>query len=499
MNFFSRLFSRTQHMSTSEQHGRAPLYFYNTLGKEVQEFTLPAAAHEVRMYNCGPTVYGPQHIGNLSMFVFTDILRRTLEYNGFAVRQVINFTDFGHLTSDADEGEDKMTKGLKRDGMKPTMENMKALGEKYAGIFLGDIAQLGIDTSRIQFPRASDYVPAQIAMIKTLEEKGYAYRAEDGMYFDTVRYPRYGELGGIDLEGLKEGARVAKNSAKRNPSDFALWKFDKKMGWDSPWGKGFPGWHIECSAMINSCLGKQIDIHTGGIEHIPVHHNNEIAQSECATGKHPMSRFWMHRAHLQLEGAKIAKSVGNVVFLADIIEKGFHPMALRYLLLGAHYRSSSNFTWEALEASQSALTKLLAKRLAIKDAPGETPLKWREKFTECINDDLDTPGALAVLWEMTKDDSIAPADLLAGFIEFDEVLGIGVADPDADLKQLAASQFKQQLSPAEIPSEVRELITEREAARTKRHFEKADELRTQIESAGYTLDDSPEGTKVYRQ
>ena len=249
------------------------------------------------MYNCGPTVYGPQHIGNLSMFVFVDILRRALEYNRYHVKQVINFTDVGHLVSDADEGEDKMTKGLKREGLTPTLENMRALGERYGNLFLDDIQKLNVEISNTQFPRASDYVPAQIAMVKTLEEKGYAYLGKKGVYFDTWRFSEYGKLGSIQLRGLRAGASVAVSGEKRNPSDFLLWKLDTKIGWDSPWRKGFPGWHIECSAMSRSILGEQIDIHTGGIEHIPIHHNNEIAQSEAATGKKPFSRFWLQRSH----------------------------------------------------------------------------------------------------------------------------------------------------------------------------------------------------------
>lgn len=310
---------------------QTPLYFYNTLGHARQEFLPPPHWKEVRMYNCGPTVYGLQHIGNLSMFVFTDILRRALEYNNFTVKQVINFTDFGHLTSDGDEGEDKMAKGLKREGLAPSLENMRALGEKYANIFLENVRALNVQVDRITFPRASDFIPEQIAMIRTLEEKGFTYATKSGVYFDTSRFPHYGTLGNINLEGLKEGARVKASADKRNPTDFLLWKSSKKLGWDSPWGKGFPGWHIECSAMIRATLGAQIDIHTGGIEHIPIHHNNEIAQSECATGKSPFSRFWLHRAHIQLEGAKIAKSEGNVVYLSDVTERGFHPLSLRYL------------------------------------------------------------------------------------------------------------------------------------------------------------------------
>ncbi len=482
-----------------------PLSFYNTLTKQKGVFHLPPSASRVRMYNCGPTVYGLQHIGNLSMFVFTDILRRTLEWNGYEVKQVINITDVGHLSSDADLGEDKMTLGLKREKMRLTLPNMRKLADKYAGIFIEDLGKLNIDTSKIQFPRASDHIPAQIAMIKTLQEKGYAYKTADGVYFDTERFPRYGELGGIDREGQKDGARVAVAPGKRNAADFALWKLSghsgsasggNKMGWESPWGKGFPGWHIECSAMARVCLGEKIDIHTGGIEHIPIHHNNEIAQSECATGKRPFSRFWLHREHIQMQGEKLAKSKGNVVYLSEIIEKDFHPMALRYLFLGAHYRTPANFSWEALQASQNALANLLSitdKAIAAThNVPGTPPAKWIKKFSSHINDDLDTPGALATLWDMTKDSTLSPTDLLAGLKDMDDVLGLNLLEPDAAAQKLAGKE----ISISEIPQEVRELVEKREEARKNKNWEEADALRAQIQEKGFAVDDADGGTRI---
>ncbi len=476
----------------------SPLFFSNTLGGAKEEFLPPIHWKEVRMYNCGPTVYGRQHIGNLSMFVFTDVLRRTLEYNNFSVKQVINFTDFGHLVSDGDEGEDKMTKGLKRDGLAPSLENMRVLGEKYANIFLEDIRALNVQVDPITFPRASDFIPQQIAMIQTLGEKGYTYTTKSGVYFDSTRFANYGKLGNINLEGLKEGARV-KAEDKRTPTDFLLWKTSKKIGWDSPWGKGFPGWHIECSAMIRATLGIQIDIHTGGIEHIPIHHNNEIAQSECATGKHPFSRFWLHRAHIQLEGAKIAKSGGNVVYLSDIIERGFHPLSLRYLLLGAHYRTPSNFTWEALGAAQTAYAKLLALRLSMKDVtPGALPAAWKTKFVEKINDDLDTPGALAVIWSMTRDETIPPEELLAMLLDVDRVLGLNINEPDETALALAAREIKSEVAIEEVPENIRALLQEREEARASKNWQRADEIREKIASEGYSLEDSEGISRVYK-
>lgn len=475
--------------ATSEAHAAPlPLQFFNTLHRKKEVFTLPAIAHRVRMYNCGPTVYNTQHIGNLSMYVFTDILRKTLEYNGFAVKQVINITDVGHLTSDADEGEDKMSRALKREGLALTLENMRLIADKYAQQFFADLRALNIDTERIEFPRASDYIPAQIAMVQTLMEKGYAYQIKDGVYFDTTRFPSYGELGGIDLAGLKEGARVAAAEGKRHTTDFALWKLDKKIGWDSPWGKGFPGWHLECSAMIRHTLGEVIDIHTGGIEHIPVHHNNEIAQSECATGKKPLSRFWMHRAHVQIEGGKIAKSVGNVVYLSDIAEKGYSALALRYLFLSAHYRSNSNFSWTALEAASTALSRLAA---AAQEDDGMPIELYRVRFLERMNDDLDTPGALAVLWEMVRNPALAPCDIAATIRDADRVLGLGLAD-----KTIRDSLSGTAIPVEKLPAEVALLVTAREEARSSKDWKKADELRDQIAEAGYDVKDTAEGPQV---
>ncbi|MDP2648379.1 MAG: cysteine--tRNA ligase, partial [bacterium] len=475
------------------------LTFYNTASKAPERFELPPQAKEVRMYNCGPTVYGRQHIGNLSMFVFTDILRRTLEYNGFKVKQVINITDLGHLSSDADEGEDKMTAGLKKERLELTLPNMKALGEKYTNLFLEDVRTLNIRIDDVTFPRASDHISAEIAMVHTLEEKGYTYQTPHGVYFDTSRFPEYGKLGGIDLVGIRAGARVVADTEKRSPTDFLLWKSDKNMGWDSQWGMGFPGWHIECSAMIRVTLGQQIDIHTGGIEHIPIHHNNEIAQSESATGKKPLSRFWMHRAHIQFEGGKMAKSEGNIVYLSDILERGFHPLALRYLFLTAHYRTSMSFSWEALEGAQKAYAKLVARRLSLKTATHvSAPPRWKRKFMRHINDDLDTPGALAKLWEMTRDTKLTDDELLAGLTDMDEVLGLNIAEPDALAREMAASEMREMVSQDSLPQNVRDLLKKREEARAKKEWPQADEFRVLIEGQGYEVEDTPEGPRVYK-
>lgn len=478
----------------SEDSTQLPIRLRNTLSGTIESF-VPIERGVVTMYNCGPTVYGPQHIGNLSMFVFTDILRRTLEANGYTVRQAINFTDVGHLTSDADDGDDKMMKGLKREGLEPTMENMRSLAEKYADMFLADIAMLNINTRDTVFPRASAHIPAQIKTVETLEKKGFAYAADGGIYFDTAKFPDYGKLGNINLEGLQEGARVAATSGKRNPTDFLLWKSDSKIGWDSPWGKGFPGWHIECSAMIKEILGEQIDIHTGGIEHIPVHHNNEIAQSEAASGKKPFSRYWLHRAHLQVEGGKMAKSDGNVYHLSDIVEKGFHPLAFRYLLLGAHYRQPSNFTWEALEAAQKAYLRLVKLALELPRG-GKVPSPYGARFMQRINDDLDTPGALAVMWEMLADKHIDPENVRAGLMYFDRVLGLDLKNPDEHARNLARKEHGASVSMAEVPARVKELLEDRELARAEKRWTDADRLRSDIESEGYEIEDTKDGPRV---
>ncbi|QQG37562.1 MAG: cysteine--tRNA ligase [Candidatus Kaiserbacteria bacterium] len=494
MHGLKRLFGRTHSIAPE-----TPLLLFNTLTKSKEPFALLPHAREARMYNCGPTVYGTQHIGNLSMFVFTDILRRTLQYNGFGVKQVINFTDFGHLTSDADEGEDKMMKGLKREGLKPSLENMKKMGRMYADAFKADIAALNIDVGSIAFPFASEYVPAQIAMIQTLEEKGYAYRAKNGVYFDTARFPGYGKLGAIQMEGQRAGARVERDPEKRSPSDFLLWKSDaKKTGWESPWGLGFPGWHIECSAMINSILGKQIDIHTGGIEHIPVHHNNEIAQSEAATGKSPLARFWMHREHLRMADQKIAKSEGNTVVLSDIVSKGFHPLALRYLFLGSHYRTPANFSWEALESAQMSLLRL-QRFVGAHDGDGTPIPEWQKKIRERLNDDLDTPGALALVWEMIKDPALSPADVRASVRDADKVFGLSLGSPDEKTAALSAKVFGVPVALETLPERIRDIVEAREAARNEKNWAQADQLRAELLKLNYAIEDTAEGPRIFRK
>lgn len=485
MNWFSRLFSSP---STSS------LSFHNTLSGKQESFSHDTET-PVKMYNCGPTVYGKQHIGNLSMFVFTDVLRRTLEYNNYKVKQVINFTDVGHLSSDADEGEDKMTTGLKRDGLALTLENMRTMAEKYAHSFLEDLEALNIDTKKITFPYASDHISGQIELVQKLVDKGYAYTTSKGVYFDTEKFKGYGKLGNINIEGQKAGARIGPDDEKKNPSDFNLWKFDSALGWDSPWGRGFPGWHIECSAMIHALLGEPIDIHTGGIEHVPVHHNNEIAQSEAGFGT-TLSRFWLHRAHIQIEGSKIAKSVGNVLYLSDIRDKGYDPLVLRYLFLTAHYRFPSNFSWEAVLNARNALRNL-KQRLQDLGKPGSAvfPEKYKKRFVERINDDVDTPGALAVVWDMVRDTTLSSEEIVAGVLDADRVLGLDLAHTKRDVMGIT---LREVVHIDNMPEDMRALVYEREEARQKKDWARADALRDELATQGFELKDSAEGLTIFR-
>ncbi len=451
--------------------------FHNTLGGEKEEFK-PIEAGKVGVYACGPTVYDFAHIGNLRSYIFADILRRTLEYNGYEVKQVMNITDVGHLVSDGDEGEDKMTKALKRESKPLTLEAMKEVADFYAEKFKEDIADLNIETPHV-FPKASEHIKEMIEIIKALEEKGFAYKTSGGVYFEVSKFKDYGKLGKINVKGLEEGARIEKNPEKRGGADFALWKFNANLGWDSPWGKGFPGWHIECSAMSVKYLGQPFDIHTGGVDHIPVHHQNEIAQSEAAYGK-PLANYWLHGEFLVLSEKKMAKSAGTFITLRDLKEKGFNPLAYRFLVLGAHYRTPLNFSWEALEAARNGLEHLYDKISNLKSQIsnlGNINEEYKNKFLEKINDDLNTPRALAVVQELLKSD-VSAGDKLATLFDFDRVLGLGLKDSSRT---------------EEIPEEIKKLAEEREAARREKDWQKSDELRERIRSLGYEIEDTDKG------
>jgi len=473
----------------------APLRFHNTFTNTSEDF-VPLKSGEVKMYNCGPTVYGVQHIGNMRAAVFADVLRRTLEAWGYNVRQVINITDFGHLTSDADEGDDKMTVGLRQAGMELTLENMRQLAERYTEEYFTDIESLGVARDRITFPRASAYIEEQIHLIKTLEEKGYAYPTVHGVYYDVSRFPAYGKLGNIALSGLREGARVKDHGEKRGPFDFILWKSDAHLGWESPWGLGFPGWHIECTAMIFTLLGKQIDIHTGGIEHIPVHHQNEIAQAEAASGKQ-FVRYWLHNDHITIEGKKIAKSLGNTVYVHNIIDRGINPLSLRYWFLTAHYRSPANFTWSALEGAETALKRLsrlyVEYKTAHKDAGDPQALSaFLDRFYETLGNDLDTPKALALVWDMTKDAALTATQKYEALEIIDRVFALGFSEERVATKLVVVEE-------SELPEYIAALVESREGARSEKNFAEADRLRDEIQSLGYELHDTPNGPIITKK
>ena len=456
------------------------LKLYNTYSRKKEPFS-PLEDGRVSLYSCGPTVYRPAHIGNLRPYVFADTLRKTLEANGFSVRQVINITDVGHLTSDADEGEDKLEKGAKREG-----KTAQEIAEHYTRMFFEDLRRLNIDTEEIAFPRATDYIADQIALIRTLEKKGYAYTTSDGVYFDTSKSKNYGYLARLDAKGLREAARVEKNPEKRNATDFALWKFSKEgesrqQEWDSPWGTGFPGWHLECSAMSQKLLGDTFDIHTGGIDHIPVHHTNEIAQSEAATGK-PLARFWLHVGFVTVDGEKMAKSGENFLTLSRLSERGFSPAAYRYWLLTAHYRTTVHFTEEAIAGADTAVRKIQNRVLSYPDGGG-AHAGYRERFLRALADDIDTPAAIAVLWELLKDDRVPDADKKATLLEFDEVFSLGL----------------ERVREEEIPADIRRLVEERDAARKEKRWDASDALREEIKSRGYEVRDTEDGTRVQKR
>jgi len=433
--------------------------------------------NEVSMYHCGPTVYDYLHIGNMRTYLFADILRRTFEFSGYAVKQVINITDVGHLVSDADEGEDKMEKSAAKNN-----KSAKEIAEFFTNVFFDDLKKLNIETEGTIFPRATDNIPEQIAIIQQLEADGHAYRTSDGIYFDVSTFEKYGELGGLDLEGLRAGTRVDVNEEKHTHFDFALWKFSKheeqrQQEWESPWGKGFPGWHIECSAMAQKYLGKTFDIHTGGIDHIPVHHNNEIAQSESANGV-PLANVWMHSAFVNWKDRKMSKSDGSFVTLTNLEEQHIHPLSYRYFILQSKYRQPVFFQVEDILASQTAYGRLKNRILDIlKNEKNIDENSIISNMTEIIENDLDTPKLLAYLWELVNDENISK-----NIIEkFDSILGLRLLEQDI------------------IPEEIIALKNERDLARSNKDFAKSDELRDKIKDLGYEVLDTPEGTEIAKK
>lgn len=469
------------------------LKLHNTLGKEVEEFA-PRNPKLVTLYCCGPTVYDFAHIGNFRTYTMTDLLVRTLKYLGFPVKYVSNITDVGHLVSDSDSGEDKMEKGAKREG-----KTAWDIAKFYTEAFLGDSKKLNLLDPDVR-PKPTEHIKEQIDMVAILLKKGFAYTINDGIYYDTSKFPTYGALTGQTLSELKEGARVEPNPQKKNPTDFALWKFspkDKKrdMEWESPWGMGFPGWHIECSAMSRKHLGDQIDIHTGGADLIPIHNTNEIAQSEAATGKSPFVKYWVHGQFMMVDGEKMSKSKGNFYRLADILAKGYDPLDLRYFYLTSHYRAYLNFTWKGLESAQKARTELVSqmKQFASTDtAEGsgvvgreEADTSLRDKFQLALENDLNIPQALAVVWETVRSDKLPPKDKYNLLIQFDLVLGLGLDAIDTSVDV--------------IPKDILDLVEKRETFRKEKNFVQSDAMRKQIEDKGYELEDTPTGYRVKKK
>lgn len=469
-------------------------YLYNTLTRRKAIFT-PADGRTVRMYNCGPTVYSAPHLGNLRAYIFADLLRRGLELVGWRVIQVMNITDVGHLTSQADTGEDKMARAARESG-----QTAWAVAKHYTKLFLTDAAALHIKRPA-HLPRATAHIPEQIKLIKKLEEKGFTYKISDGVYFDTAKFKNYGALGGQNQAEKLAGARVEVQAEKRQPEDFALWKFSqpgekRDMEWVSPWGKGFPGWHIECSAMARKYLGQPFDIHTGGIDHIPIHHANEIAQSEAAYGV-PLARFWLHNEFLTLT-EKMSKSLGNVLTLTDLRRRGFHPLAFRLLVISAHYRSPLQFSFESLAEAQH---HLIAYHTAFKRLTSTAPtktlgsaaaiIKLHGQFLTALADDLDTPKALAAFYQFLR-----RANAALDQKKFSAPEKKAAQKFLTDAETVFALKDSALLKP-KVPAAIKKRLKERETFRQAKNFAAADRIRTAIIAHGYLVEDTPQGPRVY--
>ncbi|HSX49166.1 MAG TPA: cysteine--tRNA ligase [Candidatus Saccharimonadales bacterium] len=458
---------------------------YNSLTRKIEEFK-PINPPNVGMYTCGMTVYDYAHIGHGRKYVNDDILKRTLTFLGYKVKHVQNVTDVGHLVSDADEGDDKLEKGATKLG-----KTVWEVAEFFTNNFYESMDKLNIIRPDI-IAKATDNIPEQIELIKKIIERGYAYDTPEAVYFDVAKFEGYGSIFGQNLEEKKVAVRekVKKGDFKKNPADFALWfkrvgHFkDHTMHWDSPWGDGFPGWHIECSAMSIKYLGEQFDIHTGGEDHLSIHHPNEIAQSEAATGKIPFVKYWVHTAFLLVDGVKMSKSLGNFYTVDDVIKKGFDPISLRYFYLGAHYKKPLNFTWEALEGAQNSLNKLRNQVQSLKGESTRNALseekqkkidEFRTEFTNKISDDLNTPEALAVVWSMLKS-NIPSGDKYDLALTLDEILGLGLSTPVKEKK---------------VTTEIKKLLEKRENLRKEGKYDEADKIRDELVEKGYTVSDAP--------
>lgn len=464
---------------------------FNTKGRRLQEFK-SIKEGEVGMYSCGPTVYGRAHIGNMRAYVFADTLKRVLMYAGYKVNHVMNITDVGHLTSDADEGEDKLAKAARE-----SHETAWEISKRWTEQFFKDTKSLNVLPVSIAC-KATEHIAEQIELVKKLEEKGYTYRTSDGIYFDTAKFPHYGDFAHLDIEGLQAGIRVDM-SEKRNKTDFALWKFSKPtekrdMEWDSPWGVGFPGWHIECSAMSMKYLGKHFDIHTGGIDHVTIHHTNEIAQSECATGE-TFVNYWIHCEFLTMSNSeKMSKSLGNVVNIDTLREYGIKPLAFRYLCLNAHYRKQLLYSKEILVGANNAYNKWCTFMDNLKaENPKVLPLnqlseasaKYLDEFKQGIFNNLNTPQALATMWNLIHDKNINNDEKYTLLMEFDKVFGLTEIEPEKPVE-------------VEIPAEVMELLDQRNRYRAEKNWAQADAARDAIKAKGYMIVDTKEGSKLQK-
>jgi cysteinyl-tRNA synthetase len=454
---------------------------FNTLHRAKEEFQ-PMRENTVRMYSCGPTVYSEPHIGNLRAYIFVDLLRKTLLAQGWKMQHVMNLTDVGHLVSDADDGEDKMEKAARETG-----KNAWELAEHFTGVFKENLADLHIAAPDI-WAKATDHIEEQIALVTRIEEQGFTYQTSDGIYLDTSRIADYPALGVANVAGMEEGARVEKNPEKKHPSDFALWKFSQKneqrqMEWNSPWGKGFPGWHLECTAMSAKYLGNLADIHTGGVDHASLHHPNEIAQSQAAYGTQE-ARFWMHNEFLVVDSGRMGKSEGNTLTLETLKEKGYDPLAYRYFVLSAHYRQKLTFSWEGMDGAQAAYHKLITTFSRLNGEGKTGCAEFEQRFKDAMNDDLNTPQALAVLWELLKSDHPDSAKRHSALV-MDELLSLGLA-------------ARAQQPTVVIPQEVHELLKKREDARVAKDFAKSDALRDAISKAGFIIEDTPDGPRLLR-
>ena len=464
------------------------IVFYNTRTRSKQVFE-SLEAGVVGMYTCGPTVYGPQHLGNMRSQLVPDLLKRFLRSEGYAVTHVVNITDVGHLVSDADEGDDKMELAAKKAG-----RTAEEIASEYTRLWHEDREALNCQPLEVNC-KATDHIPDQIALAQRLEERGYLYRLPDGIYFDVSKFDRYAELMHLDLEG--QGVqRIEAVEGKRHPADFAIWKFaqagvKRLQEWDSPWGRGFPGWHLECSAMSIRYLGERFDIHTGGIDLATVHHTNEVAQSECAYDNHPWVNFWMHNEFLDFGGEKMSKSKGNVMGLVDLVERGLDPMAFRYFFLQAHYRQQQGCTAESLDGAATGYRRLLGAAAELRQAEGvgdpDKLREYRERFRAALADDLNAPKALAVLWELVRSDDGTAADRRELMLHFDTVLGLKL-----DQAQAAAA-------PSESDPRIDALLAERQQARAGKDFAAADRIRDELDAEGVEIIDTPEGPRWRRR